>query len=447
MMKPFLYVILFCFCCSGLLAQSQFIIYNKKGKDKIKFKLINNLIVFPVEVNGVELSFLLDTGVSKPIIFNILNMSDSLKVKHAETIFLKGLGGGASIEASKSKNNALKIGDAIKIDQELYAINSTFLDFAPKLGVPIHGIIGFDILKDFIVEINYANQYLQFHNPYSFVYKDCGNCEVFNLEFYNNKPYVYAMVHHNKKDIPVKLLIDTGGSDSLWLFEDESRNITSGNYYFDDFLGYGLNGSVYGKRSKLDAFSLKQFKLKNVNVAYPDAASIDLDMVMEGRNGSVSGNILKRFNVIIDYGRAKITLKRNGNFKKRFTYNKSGIVLEHSGYRFVKIKNKDFEIRSQGYNDPDSPNYIALNNNFEISLKPAYAVVELRAASPAEKAGLQKGDVILNINGKGTDNYSLQQITQLFHGEEGKTMKLVVDRNGNQYTFSFKLTSPLHKKT
>ena len=37
------------------------------------FKLINNLIIIPVEVNGVTLSFLLDTGVSKPIIFNFLN--------------------------------------------------------------------------------------------------------------------------------------------------------------------------------------------------------------------------------------------------------------------------------------------------------------------------------------------------------------------------------------
>ncbi|PQV45679.1 aspartyl protease [Jejuia pallidilutea] len=447
-MKRFLCIVCLCFsCCSIVLAQDQFVLHNKSGKDKIRFKLINNLIVFPVEVNGVKLSFLFDTGVSKPIIFNILNVSDSLSVKPTETIFLRGLGAGASIAALKFKNNVLKIGDAIKINQDLYAIYNTMLDFTPKLGVPIHGIIGFDILKDFIVEINYSKQFLKLHHPDSFSYKDCRTCEVFNLEFHNNKPYMYAMVHNENKNLPVKLLIDTGGSDALWLFEDKEKGITSGDYYFNDFLGHGLNGSVFGKRSKVDAFSLKHFRLKNVNVAYPDQASIKFNNMMEDRNGSVSGNILKRFNIIMDYGKAKITLKRNGNFNKRFGYNKSGIILEYRGYRFVKTKNKDFEIKNRGYNASVSPNYVALNNNFEISLKPAFAVVELREGSPAETAGVQKGDVILNINGKDTHNYSLQQITKFFHAEEGKTIKLVVDRNGNKRTFSFKLSNPLNKKT
>jgi hypothetical protein len=37
--------------------------------DKIHFRLVNNLIVLPVIINDVSLSFLLDTGVSKLIIF------------------------------------------------------------------------------------------------------------------------------------------------------------------------------------------------------------------------------------------------------------------------------------------------------------------------------------------------------------------------------------------
>ena len=84
-------------------SQDKFVIQNKKQSDKIRFKLINNLIVIPVNINGVTLSFLLDTGVSKPIIFNFLNVSDTLQIKNAETIYLKGLGGGESVEALKSK--------------------------------------------------------------------------------------------------------------------------------------------------------------------------------------------------------------------------------------------------------------------------------------------------------------------------------------------------------
>jgi len=44
-------------------SQSNFELQNGKS-DKIHFKLVNNLIVIPVSINGVSLSFLLDTGVS-----------------------------------------------------------------------------------------------------------------------------------------------------------------------------------------------------------------------------------------------------------------------------------------------------------------------------------------------------------------------------------------------
>src|SRR5690606_5249212 len=103
------------------------------------------LIIIPVEINGIELSFILDTGVNKTIIFNFLNISDSLQIKNTETIFLRGLGEGEAIKALKSTQNISKIGDAINIDQELYAVLNSNLNFAPRLGFPLHGIIGYDL--------------------------------------------------------------------------------------------------------------------------------------------------------------------------------------------------------------------------------------------------------------------------------------------------------------
>jgi len=62
-------------------SQGHFVIQNKKQTDKIRFKLINNLIILPVEINGVALSFLLDTGVNKSIIFKILQTRFKLKIR------------------------------------------------------------------------------------------------------------------------------------------------------------------------------------------------------------------------------------------------------------------------------------------------------------------------------------------------------------------------------
>ena len=63
--------------------QGNFVLQNGKS-DKIHFKLINNLIVIPVTINGIDLSFLLDSGVSKPIIFNFFNLKDQLSIHQTE---------------------------------------------------------------------------------------------------------------------------------------------------------------------------------------------------------------------------------------------------------------------------------------------------------------------------------------------------------------------------
>ncbi|WP_034044397.1 aspartyl protease family protein [Wocania ichthyoenteri] len=440
-MKKGLALILLFFCLSNLAySQGKFVIQNKKRSDKIKFRLINNLIVIPVEINGVELSFLLDTGVSKPIIFNFLNVSDTLKIKDTKKIFLRGLGEGESVEALKSKNNVFKIGDAIKLNQDLYAVYDANLNFAPRLGVPIHGILGFDFFKDLIVEINYSHKYLKITEPISYRYKGCRKCERFNLEFYNNKPYINTKVRINNKLIPVKLLIDSGGSDALWLFEDDSLGIVSNNKYFEDFLGHGLSGSVYGKRSKIDEFYLKSFVFKKANVAYPDSTSISFAKKFTGRNGSLAGNILKRFNIIMDYRNAIVTFKKNGYFQEKFSYNKSGIELAHDGVRFVKER-ENFVPSNNNLSNETNQNgtRIVFDARYKFSLKPAYAIVELRIDSPAYRAGLKNGDIVLSINGKPAHQYTLQQIMYMFYDDDGKRIKLRIDREGIILNYSFLL--------
>ncbi len=80
-------------CGLFLFSQGKFVLQGG-DKDKIGFKLINNLIVIPVEINGVELSFLLDTGVTKPIIFNFLNIAEDLQINQTDKIYIRGLGEG-----------------------------------------------------------------------------------------------------------------------------------------------------------------------------------------------------------------------------------------------------------------------------------------------------------------------------------------------------------------
>ena len=416
-----------------------------KEQDKIKFELIHNLIIIPVEINGVKLSFLLDSGVSKPILFNITN-TDSLQINDVETIFLRGLGGGESVKALKSKNNFFKIGDAVNINQDIFVVFDQSINFTPRLGVPVHGIIGYDVFKDFIVDINYRRKFIKLHAPETYSYDDCKKCNTFDLTFHNNKPYINGNILINGKPKKVKLLIDSGSTDGLWLFENDTIEIISDSTnYFNDFLGRGLSGNVYGKRSKLDLFRLGDFQLREVNVAFPDSTSISHARLIEDRNGSVSGEILKRFHIIMDYPNSKISLRKNKNFNDDFRYDRSGIVLEQRGLRIIK------EVSSAptpGDYDNETRDSFVINQGttFNYKLEPAYKIVGLRENSPAEKCGLLVDDIIVSINGKEAHAYKLQEILHFFQADYGKTIRLKVERYNQTLKFQFQLENPFNQK-
>jgi hypothetical protein len=81
---------------------------SNKKRQQISFKVLNNLIVIPLEINGKKLSFILDTGVNKTILFN-LTKNESVGLLNTRKIMLHGLGGGEPIAALLSKKNKFKI--------------------------------------------------------------------------------------------------------------------------------------------------------------------------------------------------------------------------------------------------------------------------------------------------------------------------------------------------
>ncbi len=82
---------------------------------------------------------------------------------------------------------------------------------------------------------------------------------------------------------------------------------------------------------------------------------------------------------------------------------------------------------------------ILLEERYKISLHPALEIVEIREGSPAALAGVQKGDIVIAINSKQIHQYSLQEVSEMLNEKEGKKIRLTVDRNGANLTFSFEL--------
>lgn len=431
--------------CSNVgFSQSNFTLLNNASKQSISFKLINNLVVFPIKVNGKKLNFILDSGVGTTILFNI-NTKDSLQLKNVQKIKLRGLGSEDAIDAILSKGNIFSFGNILSRSQNLYVVFDDSFDLSSKLGITIHGIIGYKLLKEFVVKINYGLKKATFYNSETYQYKKCKKCETFNLEFHKLKPYINVGVKlstFSNKITPVKLLIDSGGSDAMWLFKNSHPDIIEPKKFFRDYLGEGLSGVIYGERAFIDRLVLGKFELNKPTVSYPDSVSIAHALNFKGRNGSIGANILKRFVVIFDYKSQKITLKKGSSFRDPFRYNMSGIELVYNGK--LLVKEQDFgNIELSGKEVGNQRNRVILSYNYKYTFKPTYKIFKLSKDSPAYKAGLMVNDIVIKINGQYTYNLKLEEIVGKFYEKEHKKIKLVIERNGKDYEYQFELKNML----
>ncbi len=438
--KIALYSIIFLLTISSF-AQGTFkILDNRKENKSMPFTLVNNLIVVKAEINGKELSFLLDSGVKRTMLFN-LKFADSLVLKNVEKLKIRGLGEGNPINAVKSKGNLFDMNGIVNDDLNLFVITDNLFDLSAKMGVDIHGIIGGDLLKNFVVKINYAQKKITFYMPDTFDYSKCKNCESFPLDFYNSKPFINVEIEdHLGKEIDVKLLIDSGGGDALWLFPHSNPDIIVSDKYFDDFLGKGLNGNIFGKKSRIKKLKIGSFEFEDASVSYPDSTSMVKMHSNKDRNGTLGAEILKRFLVIFDYPNRKITLKKNKQlYKDPFLYNMSGMELIFGGEMLVKVKRARLV-------DPDKSMNTSITEifyNYDWTYKPSYQVSLVRNGSPAHLAGIMEGDIVLEINGKPAYSLKMQELIHLLSIKENKKIKLLIDRNGEHLRYEFILKSLL----
>ena len=429
---------------SIVFGQSGFQFLNKTDRScTIRFQLINNLIVLPVEVNKTKLSFILDTGVQKNILFS-LSKKDSLGLNNVEKVTLQGLGRGKEINALLSHFNEIKVGDVRSRNESVYVILNEQFQFSGKMGITIHGIIGYQLLKDLIVRINYKSKKITFYNPKNYRSKICRKCEVFPLEFYRNKPYIDVGIQLDtvgNEIIPVKMLIDSGGSDALWIFENSKEKIQTPLRYFSAILGEGLSGTIYGNKSRIPKVKLGKFEIVQPTASFLDTLTTYNARKFEERNGSIGGNLLKRFKVWIDYPNKKLILKKNASFSGGFEYNMSGIDILYNGEELVMELNEK-KVVDFGSRDISNNSTVFFSKNYHFKFIPSYRVSNVLKDSPAEKAGVLQGDVLLKINEIAVHRYSIGEIIAKFQRKEGKQIRLTIRRGGIEgriLTFKFRL--------
>jgi predicted aspartyl protease len=384
---------------------SGFIFDNEKKKTKvIKFKLVSNLIIIPVSINGSDtMNFILDTGVRDPIITE-LTLVEELNLNYMKSIEIRGLGNELYTQAYQSGDNTITIPGLRATHQKINVILDENFQISQILGMPVHGLIGFNLFKHYIVKVNYHSQEIQLIKPQFFKYKARKNDIVLPIYFVKNKPIIKSeIVQDDGNVIPVNLLIDTGASDALWLStQATSIKIPQKNIYA--FLGAGLGGELFGYKGRLSALWLGGRPMSMPIVSYPESEYINKIITAENRQGSIGGEILRRFTVTFDYYNKRIILRPNSNIRDNFHYNMSGLEI--------------------------------INPVPGVSV---YTISNVMENSPAWNSGIRKNDQILSLNNKTHGDLSLNEINMALRQKEDKKIKMTVLRNGVKIKTQFLL--------
>lgn len=371
----------------------------------IEFKSASNLIIIPVTINESDtLNFILDTGVKYPIITE-LPFINKLNLNYMMPVQIKGLGEDHNLTAYRSANNTLKLGELTAWNQEVQMIIDENFQISHIIGIPVHGLIGFNMFQDFIVRIDYARERLTLYRPEHYKYRDRRKDIILPLLFEENKPYVQtSIVTDNSEEVPVKLLVDTGASDALWLSEKSDQRIGLPEKHIETFLGRGLNGDLYGIKGRIEGLWVGPLILPEPIVAFPNSELIDQLISRNDRNGTLGAEILRRFVVTLDYRNNRMTLRPTYRVKEDFNYNMSGMEVINP-----------------------------------IPGLPVFTITDIRENSPAYFAGLKKNDQILSLNSSPHDALELNDINLLLQSRENRKIRVKVLREGEEYKTSFEL--------
>lgn len=384
--------------------QTGFIFDNPRKKSiTINFKSSSNLIIIPVAINNSDtLNFILDTGVRYPIITE-LPFVNKLNLNFLQPINVKGLGEGDQLTAYRSGNNTIKIQGLVAYDQEIHMVINENFQISHILGIPVHGLIGFNLFKDYVVKIDYSQHKITLTKPEYFSYRKHDKDIVMPLIFEQNKPFVRTSIVTDKnEEVPVKLLVDTGASDALWLSTNSDSRILLPENHIETFLGRGLSGDLYGTKGRIGAIWVGPLVLYEPIVAFPDDQLVDELIGKNDRNGTLGAEILRRFYVTMDYPNKRLILRPNSDLKDDFNYNMSGLEVTNPM--------------------PGLPIFIVSN---------------IRKNSPAYYAGIQENDQIVALNNTSNKSLTLNDINLLFQSQEDRRIKMTVLRNGEQIKTEF----------
>jgi predicted aspartyl protease len=342
---------------------------------RIPFELNGNILLLPVRVNGsAPLSFVLDTGAQGS------SVNATLAGKLGLTLGREGRahGAGGSVVNHRIADVTLGIGDARLEKLDIATMPLTALE--NNAGRPLDGILGSDLFRRYVVEIDYETSRISLYEPSGF--DAAGRGEGLRLRFEDRHPYVRARVTvPGRQPLEGEFVVDLGSALPVILLPSfiAEKNLRASLPPTLETFGRGVGGEVGLPMGRASRLELGGHSLDGPVTAFPR----DGWFGRPDKAGNIGSAILRRFRVTFDYSRKQMFLEPNRRFGEPFEFDMSGLQL--------------------------------------VSASPGFDVVRVHRVlpnSPAAEAGIRQADEILSIGGTPSSSIRLAELREMLRAPD-----------------------------
>ncbi|MEO5682843.1 MAG: aspartyl protease family protein [Chitinophagaceae bacterium] len=375
-------------------AQEEFVQPGSKLLTSFHFRQFSGgviLIRATINDSNDSLNFILDTG-SGGISLDSQTV-DRLKIPNQlSDKTIRGIAGIRKV--SFAYNNTLRL-PGLRVDSLNFHINDYDI-LASVYGEHIDGIIGYSFFNRYIVKINYDSLLIQVYSKGSMKYPRGG---------YLLKPLLVNLLIQSARisdaeDRMARFYFDTGAGLCLLLSTDfvEDSTLFSPKRKKVSTQVEGLGGKKQMELTTVKNFRLGPYRFKRVPAyVFDDEFNVTSYPYL---GGLIGNDLLRRFNVILNYEKRDIYITPNTHYRDLFDYSYTGL------------------------------NFYVVNNEVVIT--------DIMKNSPAERAGFLADDIIMAVNNNFTKNIQAYKAAMQTPGEK---VKILVYRNGQPLLLTLRVKS------
>jgi hypothetical protein len=377
-------------------SQEEFVPPAAKYITSFPFHMITGgIITVKIQIQGYPdtLNFVLDTG-SGGISLDSMT-ADRLKMKtELSDRTIRGIAGIRKVKFAYNKTMLLP---GITVDSLNFHINDYEI-LTMAYGEKIDGIIGYSFLSRYIVMINYDSLKISVYSKGRIKYPRGGFLLKPSLV---NIP-VFSSSIKDDRELTSRFYFDTGAGMCLLLSSDfvSDSVFINPKRKFHTTQAEGLGGKAPMRQGVIRQVKIGPYRFKKVpTYIFDDEYNVTSYPYL---GGLIGNDLLRRFNLIINYERRDIYMMPNSHFKDAFDYSYTGLGI-----------------------------YL---------IDDAVTVVDVMPGSPAESAGFKPGDIVMAVSNNFTGN--IQTYKTLLQ-TPGQKLKILVFRDREPLLLTMKVLSIL----